>query len=385
MTDLIRQPRVLVVDDDARSRRLLRGLLEPVGSAVTEAAGGAEALPLLEAGAWDLVLLDLSMPGMDGFEVLERIRARWPMEELPVILVTGMDDADARLRGLQLRANEFLAKPVDQAELLARVGAQLAYRFARVELQERVRELEAARAFRDFLADTMLRELRSPMTTIMGNLDLARLEPDGSPRTRRLIDASLQAAAGAAALAADTADLLGATEGRIRPHPAPVSLVECLRGALEAAAPDAAARTVRIVHTEGPRLPAVRADARLAGRALGCLLKLAVREAAAGEWLEAGVGPGPDGRVAVVTLRAAGAEFGAAVRRELGRRSDQPVAGASIAGLALARVLLEAMGGRLAAAPAAGGGSEVLVTLPVDQLGGDRESVAAFAPGVNPV
>ncbi len=384
MTDFLRQPRVLVVDDDARSRRLLRGFLEPVGATVTEAADGAEALSLLESGGWDLVMLDVMMPGMDGFEVLDRIREGRPMEELPVILVTGVDDADARMRGLNARANEFLAKPVDQAELLARVGAQLAYRFARLELQDRLAELERARAFRDFLADTVLRELRSPMTTIMGNLDLARLEIIGDGRAGRLVEASLQAAGRAAALAADTAELIRVFEGRLRPHLTAVSLPASLREALESAAPEAAGRGIRLVPTPGPALPGVRADGRLLVRALAGLLRQALEESSAGGWIEAGAGPGADGRVAVVSIRTPDPGLAGAVQREVSRRSDQPEPGTMSVRVALTRALLDAMGGRIRAT-AGDGGSTVQVELPVDRATVARESQQAWAPGAPPV
>ncbi len=383
MNDLLRQPRVLVVDDDARSRRLLRSLLEPVGAMVTEAAGGAEALELLDPGDWDLVLLDLTMPGMDGFEVLARIRERRPMEDLPVILVTGMDDGEARLRGLSARANEFLAKPVDQAELLARVGAQLAYRFARLELQERLRELERARAFRDFLADTVLRELRSPMTTIMGNLDLACLELDPASRSGRLVAASLEAAGRAAALASDTADLIRLTEGRLRPHPAAISLPATLREALDGVATETGSRGLRLVQTPGPALPPVRADGREVVRALAGLLRQAADETATGGWIEAGAGPGGDGRAAVITIRTSDGGLAGVVQRELSRQTDQPVPGAMSVRVALSRALLDVMGGRLRAA-ATGGSSMVTVELPVDRARDARASVALTRPGANP-
>lgn len=172
-----RQARILVVDDDARSRRLLRNLLEPMGCLVEEATGGSAALIRLNEGAWDTVLLDLNMPDLGGYEVLERIRRIHPMEDLPVILVTGQDDPESRSHGLALRANEFLAKPVDQNELLARVGMMLAYRFARLDLEDRIKELEKAQRAKQVLMDAILKH--APVPLALDALDLCRLE-DGT-------------------------------------------------------------------------------------------------------------------------------------------------------------------------------------------------------------
>ena len=117
--------KILVVDDVALNVKLLADLLTVKGYKTCTAASGAEALERLEAERPDLVLLDVMMPGMSGYEVCAAIRANPAHAMLPVVLVTALDPAQERARGLDAGADDFLSKPVSQAELLARVRSLL--------------------------------------------------------------------------------------------------------------------------------------------------------------------------------------------------------------------------------------------------------------------
>ena len=112
---------ILVVDDAPMGRELLSGLLEQGGFAVRTASSGREALDMAAANAPDLVLLDVMMPGMDGYEVCRRMRRDPALAQVPVIMVTALDDRESRLKGIEAGADDFLTKPFDEAELSARV------------------------------------------------------------------------------------------------------------------------------------------------------------------------------------------------------------------------------------------------------------------------
>ena len=113
---------VLVVDDQPQNIRLLDAVLSPRGYAVVTASSGEEALKLLPEADPDLVLLDVVMPGLDGYAVCRRIRADPQTAFLPVVMITASGDQE-RLQALESGADDFVSKPFDQSELLARVAS----------------------------------------------------------------------------------------------------------------------------------------------------------------------------------------------------------------------------------------------------------------------
>ena len=117
--------KILVVDDVAKNVKLLADLLSVKGYTAITAASGAQALALVESQAPDLILLDVMMPGMSGYEVCQAIRANPAHAMLPIVLVTALDPSQERAKGLEAGADDFLSKPVNQAELLARVKSLL--------------------------------------------------------------------------------------------------------------------------------------------------------------------------------------------------------------------------------------------------------------------
>jgi adenylate cyclase len=165
-------PRVLVVDDVAANVRLLEAILEPAGFSLSSVSSGPEALERVATDLPDLVLLDVQMAGMNGYEVCRRIRENEDAALLPVVMVTS-HDSEARIDGMRAGADDFVTKPFDQQELLLRVrslvrikryhdtiraqAAELSElnRTLEARVAEQVEELERMARLRRFLSPTL--------------------------------------------------------------------------------------------------------------------------------------------------------------------------------------------------------------------------------------
>ena len=132
---------ILVVDDLATNRNLVSRRFKQAGFEVIEAESGPVALDLIGSRAFDLVLLDIIMPEMDGIEVLDRIRAMHSEGSLPVIMLTAKGDSADIVQALKHGANDYFVKPVNFPVALARVDTQLARKRAEASLHERLQQL----------------------------------------------------------------------------------------------------------------------------------------------------------------------------------------------------------------------------------------------------
>src|SRR5688572_31101277 len=131
--------RILVADDTPVNVKLLADLLAVKGYTVSTAANGMEALERIERERPDLVLLDVMMPGLSGYEVCRKVRDNPATAMLPVVMVTALDPVQERVKGIEAGADDFLAKPINQPEMLARVRSLLRVK----ELWDRLAELNA--------------------------------------------------------------------------------------------------------------------------------------------------------------------------------------------------------------------------------------------------
>jgi adenylate cyclase len=137
----VRPSRILVVDDNASNRDLLSRRLQRQGHTVLQAENGAGALRLVEEEALDLVLLDLMMPGMSGYDVLARLKGDPRHRDIPVIMISALSELDSVVRCIEAGAEDYLAKPFDRTLLRARVGSSLEKKHMRDREREMVEAL----------------------------------------------------------------------------------------------------------------------------------------------------------------------------------------------------------------------------------------------------
>lgn len=191
--------KILLVDDETPNRALIRAYMARSGHQLVDASSGAMALELAAADPPDLVLLDVLMPEMDGFEVAARLKAAPASSSVPIILVTALSDLDSRRRGFEAGADDFLTKPVDPQELTLRVRNLLALREHQRALTQRNHELVELQRFKDELIGLVVHDFRSPLAVLQAGIDyvLSTPELDGEARealedarfsTRRLLD-----------------------------------------------------------------------------------------------------------------------------------------------------------------------------------------------------
>ncbi len=128
------EAKVLVVDDEARTLRLMEAMLVSADYLVVLAKNGTEAITKAMLSSPDVILLDVMMPGMDGFEVASKLRANKQTRDIPIVMVTALGEVKHRVKALESGADDFLTKPVDKTELLTRVKTL-------VEKSERIRQL----------------------------------------------------------------------------------------------------------------------------------------------------------------------------------------------------------------------------------------------------
>jgi adenylate cyclase len=152
MTD--RLGHILIVDDDQLNRALLAKNLEQDGHRTTAVDNGFAAMTSLRADPPDVVLLDILMPGLDGMEVLSRMKADADLQHIPVIMISGVEDSDSIVRCIETGADDFLPKPFDPAILRARIGAGMNRKRLRDLEQERVRSV-----FTRFLPEQIAAEM----------------------------------------------------------------------------------------------------------------------------------------------------------------------------------------------------------------------------------
>ena len=164
--------RILVVDDEAANRELLKELLESKGHTIREASSGQEALDVARTEELDVILLDVRMPGMDGFQACRELRADSKLSSVPIILVTGLTDRKARLCGISEGANDFITKPIDLTETALRVRNAVRQKQLFDLSESRYSELKKLESSRQGLIDMVVHDLKTPLSAVTGYVRL---------------------------------------------------------------------------------------------------------------------------------------------------------------------------------------------------------------------
>ena len=382
--------RILVVDDEAVNLQVLSSHLASAGYRVELAASGAEALRLEAERSFDLVVLDVMMPGLSGYEVCRSIREHHSLEELPVIFLTAKNQVPDLVAGLAEGGNDYLAKPIGKDELLARVKTHLALRAVHRKLSELVDERTAQLAEREqMIAErerligeletrnaelarfnhTIAHDLKNPLTTIRNFIGMLERDEAAGDRARlrqdlRRIDI---AASNLHRLLDELVELSSINEATMRYED--VGLGGLVRQALAENATTLAERGIQV--EVAPDLPAVYGDRVRLLEVVRHLLANAVRYLGdrPSPWVEVGIRDrAPDRESPVIYVRDNGIGIDPRYHDkvfELFERLDPGASEGTGVGLALAQRIIEAHGGRIwVESDGAGRGSTFCFTLP---------------------
>jgi signal transduction histidine kinase len=383
--------RLLIVDDVAENREVLKRRFQRLEYLIEEADCGERALELIRTRAFDVVLLDVMMPGLDGFQTLTEVRKDFAPGVLPVIMVTARTTSEDVVKGLELGANDYLTKPVDLAVALARVSAQVARkraedasREAHNRLEEMIQRLQvameasetAAKAKSEFLAN-MSHEVRTPLNGILGIAN-ALLDDCTAPKQRELISLIEDSARNLERLLSDVIDSARLENGKVELAQAPFALADVAQQCVDLFKPSAAAKGIVLTLDVSPGLGLVMGDAGRLQQILNNLLSNAVKFTEQGA-VRCELRRQFDGQC-LIEVRDTGQGFDPSLAEAIFERFRQADGGTtrrhggSGLGLAISRDLVSLMGGSITASSEPGKGARFRVTLPLPPLGPESET-----------
>ena len=362
--------KILVVDDDRLNRRLLAAILQPEGCEVIEADTGEKALELYALAPPDLVLLDVMLPGMNGFDACRELRRRYGDSAAPVIFITARAESDDVVEGLAAGGVDYLPKPIRAKEALARIQTHLQIRHLRAEQQLLVGQLSKANATKNRLLGMAAHDLRNPLASIRG---LAEFLCEGvvgklTPEQLDLVGTIHTASKQMLELVNELLDVATIDAGELKIHLELADLTEIVEKSVYLANIEATGKQTKIEIVPHDRPPPHRIDPNKIRQVVDNLLSNAVKFSPPGSTITVEV-EAVAGSI-VVSVRDQGPGIPEADRdklfKDFGRTSARPTGGEKSTGLGLAicRKIVDGHHGTITAENLPGRGCVFRVSLP---------------------
>jgi signal transduction histidine kinase len=363
-------PNVIVVDDTPANLQLLTGMLKERGYKVRPVPSGKLALQAAKNDPPDLILLDIMMPEMDGYEVCERLKADDKLKEISVIFISALNETMDKVRAFGVGGVDYVTKPFQFEEVDARVRTHLELQRQRRKLKENYEQLRRLEELRDNLVHMIVHDLRSPLTGISGFLDLT-LALEKETLTEDGLD-YLQTAKRSTTAVIDMVsavlDVSKMEAGEMKLH-----LVECdlVRIAADLVSGMQSLKEAREMILNAPPAPVtVVADGDLLLRVIQNLLGNALKFTPSDGWIRLGIEPDED-RICV-TVRDNGPGIPAEYLEKIFEKFGQVEARANRQkhstglGLTFCKLAVEAHGGSIGVESEVGKGSKFWFVLPKD-------------------
>ena len=259
---------ILIVDDNEANRALLCRRLSQQGHRITAARDGQEALELLRGQDFDVLLLDILMPVLNGYETLRRIKADDRLRHIPVIMISALDEMESVIRCIEMGADDYLPKPFDPVLLQARIGASLEKKRLRdremelfAQLHSNYQRLKELETLRDDLTHMIVHDLRTPLTSLLTGLQTLEYSESLGGDERELIDISLSGGRTLLGMINDLLDVGKMEDGSLTLDKQPIQAADLVAESLHQIAALAKDRQLTLVPDLAPGLPTFAGDA----------------------------------------------------------------------------------------------------------------------------
>ncbi len=370
---------ILVVDDEELNVKFLNTFLTRKGYAVVSAETGLRALKKIQETNPDVVLLDAMMPEMDGFEVCRRLRSDPATRMLPVIMVTALHSVEDEVRALEAGADDFLSKPINNLELVARLRSLIRIKDLHDLLQgskevveSKNRELMELHGLRDTLTQMIVHDLKNPLTGIMGCTELLLMMPENlTDKQKSIIGKMEESASTILKMITEMLDISRMEENKLVLRRQPFHISELIQAAVNelSVMMMKSGVTSRTMITEN--VPNIQADKDLISRVVANLVHNAIKHSHRDGLIEIVSSYLPESNALEVSIRDQGEgiapeytdkifeKFAQADLKKLGLKTDRGL------GLTFCKLAIEAHGGRIWVESEMGRGSEFKFHLPV--------------------
>ncbi len=235
---------IMAVDDTPANLKLLQEMLQGAGYRVLAFPRGTLALKAARRNPPDLVLLDITMPDMDGCEVCQHFKEDEKLKDIPILFISALNEIGDKVRAFRAGGVDFVTKPFQFEEVNARVQTHLALQKQRRELEERYLELKRLEEMRDGLLHMIVHDMRSPLTVILGSLDLAELEPQTDSGSESLEHARF-ASRRLMEMISTLLDMNRLETGQLKINPAAVDLDDLISSSISAFSPTLGGRVIK--------------------------------------------------------------------------------------------------------------------------------------------
>ena len=370
--------RMLVVDDNEQNRDVLARRLRKQGHDVAMADSGGSALSMLVQEDFDVVLLDIMMPEMDGYEVLALMKSDTLLRRIPVIMISALDEMESIVRCIEMGAEDYLAKPFNPVLLRARVGSCLRQKRLRdrelqfaTELQENYRHLQRLERLRDDLTHMIVHDLRTPLTSLMTGVQTVPLVGDLNETQQEMIDIAVEGSGTLLGMINDLLDVEKMEQESVPLDLRPLSASELIGRAFAQVASLVRNNDLTLVEDVPENLPSFAGDEDKLRRVLVNLLGNAVKFTPAGGLLTLSARLLEGDRMLRFNVTDTGEgipaeafgrifeKFGQVESRKRGRKMSTGL------GLAFCKMAVEAHGGQVGVESVLGQGSTFFFTIPV--------------------